>query len=157
MSRTAELLVGAVLLAFAGTLLFWLIPSYVGPGDQAILPKFVAISIALLSAALVVARFLMVGGNATHDDPFIETGGGEPLVVFILAGIWCGFIILSGILGFYIGGGLAMLISFLVLGIRSPIAIVCWIFGTLLLVYIVFERLMMLRLERGFLETLLGL
>jgi hypothetical protein len=59
-------------------------------------------------------------------------------------------------LGFYVGGGLALVASFLVLGVRNPVPMVTWIGSTLILIYLVFERLMSLTLPRGVLGSWLG-
>lgn len=156
MSRTADMVIGAVLLLFGAALLVWLIPNFVGTGDQAILPRFVAACIAVLAAALIVVRLVRPDRMSGDPDPFIETGGGEPLIVFLLAAIWCGFLVGTSVLGFYVGGGLALVASFIVLGVRSPVAMITWIGGTLLIVYLVFERLMSLTLPRGAIGSLLG-
>jgi hypothetical protein len=157
MSRRADIVIGAGLLAFGLALLLWLIPHFVGVGDQAILPKFVAGSLSVLAASLIAARWLQpVRPNAVESDPFIETGGGEPLVIAMLAAIWCGFLLATNLLGFYLGGGLALAASFIVLGIRRPVSAAAWIAGTLIVVYLVFERLMSLTLPRGAVIAWLG-
>jgi hypothetical protein len=156
MSRTADVVIGTVLLLFGAALLVWLIPNFVGTGDQAILPRFIAACIAVLAGALIVVRLVRPDRLTTDPDPFIEIGGGEPLIVFLLAAIWCGFLVGTSALGFYFGGGLALVASFLALGVRSPVAMITWIGGTLLLVYLVFERLMSLTLPRGAIGGLLG-
>jgi hypothetical protein len=156
MSRAADMVIGAVLLLFGAALLVWLIPNFVGTGDQAILPRFVAACIAVLAAALIVVRLVRSDRLTSNPDPFIETGGGEPLIVFLLSAIWCGFLVGTSVLGFYVGGGLALVASFLTLGVRSPVAMITWIGGTLLTVYLVFERLMSLTLPRGAIGSLLG-
>lgn len=158
MSRTADILIGAALLFFGGALLLWLIPNFVGAGDQATLPKFVAVSISVLAAGLIVTRLLRPEPrNASESDPFVETGGGEPMIVLLLAIIWCGFLLLTGVLGFYLGGALALAASFLALGVRAPLAAATWIAGTLIVVHLVFERLMLLTLPRGAIGGWLGL
>jgi hypothetical protein len=149
MSRTADMLIGVVLLLFGAALLAWLIPNFVGTGDQAILPRSVAACIALLAAALIVVRLVRPDRLTSDPDPFIETGGGEPPVVFLLAAIWCGFLVGTSVFGFYVGGGLALVASFLALGVRGPVPMITWIGGTLIIVYLVFERLMSLTLPRG--------
>jgi hypothetical protein len=149
MSRTSDVVIGAVLLLFGAALLVWLIPNFVGTGDQAILPRSVAACIALLAAALIVVRLVRPDRLTSNPDPFIETGGGEPLVVFLLAAIWCGFLVGTSVFGFYVGGGLALVASFLALGVRGPVPMITWIGGTLIIVYLVFERLMSLALPRG--------
>jgi len=157
MSRRADMLIGAALLAFGAALLLWLIPSFVGTGDQAILPKFVAVSISVLAASLIVVRLLRPEhAGAPDSDPFVETGGGEPMIIALLAAIWCGFLLVTDILGFYLGGGLALAASFLALGVRSPFTSAVWIGGTMIVVYLVFERLMSLTLPRGAIEGWLG-
>ena len=156
MSRTADIVIGAVLLLFGAALLVWIIPNFVGSGDQAILPRFVSGCIAVLAAGLIVARLVRPDRVTSDSDPFIEIGGGEPLIVFLLAAIWCGFLVGTSVLGFYVGGGLALAASFLVLGVRNPVSIFAWIGGTLLIVYLVFERLMLLTLPRGAIGAIIG-
>jgi hypothetical protein len=158
MGRTADILIGAALLAFGVALLLWLIPNFVGAGDQATLPNFVATSISALAAGLIVGRlFRSEPRNADDSDPFVETGGGEPMIVLLLAIIWCGFLLLTNLLGFYLGGALALAVSFLALGVRTPLVASAWIGGTLIVVHLVFERLMSLSLPRGTIEGWLGL
>jgi hypothetical protein len=156
MSRTADVVIGAVLLLFGAALLVWLIPNFVGTGDQAILPRFVATCIVVLAAALIILRLVRPDRQTSDPDPFIETGGGEPLIVFLLAAIWCGFLVGTGVLGFYVGGGLALVASFIALGVRNPVPMITWIGSTLILIYLVFERLMSLTLPRGAIGGLLG-
>lgn len=156
MSRTADIMIGAVLLLFGAALLVWLIPNFVGAGDQAILPRLVAACITVLAAVLIVVRLVRPDRMTSDPDPFIETGGGEPPIVFMLAAIWCGFLAGTSVLGFYVGGGLALVASFLALGVRSPVAMTTWSGGTLLIVYLVFERLMSLTLPRGAIGSLLS-
>jgi hypothetical protein len=157
MSRTADVTIGAALLAFGVALLLWIIPTFVGAGDQAILPKFVAASISVLAGLLIAVRLLWPVPSEDGADPFVETGGGEPMILLALAAIWCGFLAATNVLGFYAGGGLALAVSFLILGVRSPATIAASIGGTLLVVYLVFERLMSLTLPRGAIEGWLGL
>ena len=73
-----------------------------------------------------------------------------------LAAIWALYCLALGLLGFYLGGALALPASFLLLGVRRPVAILAWTLGTLIALYAIFELGFQLRLPRGAIERLLG-
>jgi hypothetical protein len=154
--RAADLAIAAGLILFAKALWFWLIPRYVGIGDQAILPSLAALAIGALGCLIMVSRLVTRSPQNVGDDPFVEIGGGEPGPIVLLAVVWTCFVAALGLVGFYVGGAIALVASFLVLSVRRPIAIAAWTVGSLLFVHIVFERALSLRLPRGAWQAWLG-
>ena len=155
--RRLELASGAVLLGFALALWFWLIPVYDGSGEQLLLPRLVALLTGGL-ALLVLGATLLQGApaGAQDDDPFIELGGGEPPALVALAVVWGVFCLGLDLFGFDLGGALALPLSFLLLGVRRPVAMLGWTPGTLVSLYAVFELGFRLPLPRGAIERMIA-
>lgn len=151
--RRRDLAIAAALLVFAAALWFWLIPSYAGSGDQVILPRLVAAVIGGLALAMLLGALLAPPPvDVAADDPFLELGGGEALSVLAVAAVWTVFALFVDQLGFYLGGGLALIGSYLLLGRRRPLPLALWTAGTLLAVHLVFEHGFQLPIPEGSLE-----
>jgi hypothetical protein len=154
-SRRHDLGIAAALLVFVAAMWLWLIPTYAGSGDQVLLPRFIALVIGGLAILMVGGAVLDNGGGKVDDDPFVERGGGEPPRVVALAAVWGVYAFALGLTGFYLGGAVALIASFLLLGARRPMPILACTAGTLLGIWLVFEMLFELRLPRGVLEQAL--
>jgi hypothetical protein len=151
-SRSHELGIAAALVLFAAAMWFWLIPDFAGAGDQVLLPRFITLVIGALSLMMLVATWVASPSRVDDSDPFIERGGGESWPVMALAVVWGIYAFAIHEIGFYLGGGLALIASFLLMGVRRPLPLAAWTVGTLIGVWIVFEILFELRLPRGLIE-----
>ncbi|MAO56097.1 MAG: hypothetical protein CMM61_10390 [Rhodospirillaceae bacterium] len=145
---------GVTLLAFSLALWFVLIPLYAGGhGDHTTLAEIAAIVIGSLSALLILLAALGIpsaSATAAEDDPFLDIGGeAEPPRLILLAAVWGLFVVGLSYVGFYISGGLAVAISFLLLGIRQPLRIALWTAGSLVISYLVFDLGFKLSLPTG--------
>ena len=142
--RMRDAVSGVTLLAFALALWFVLIPLYAGGhGDHTTLAEIAAILIGSLAALLIVLAAIGIpsaSSNASEDDPFLDMGGDrEPPRLILLAGVWGLFVLGLGYFGFYVCGAFAVAASFLLLGIRSPVRIVAWPAGSLVISYLIFD------------------
>lgn len=152
--RRVDLASGAALLVFALLLWFWLIPTFGGSGEQLLLPRLVAGTVGALALVLLAGTAFRQRSAVQGDDPFVELGGGEPGPLLALAAVWGLYCLGLDLLGFYAGGLLALPASFLLLGVRRPVAIAGWTLGSLVLLHLVFERGFQLRMPKGDLERL---
>jgi len=151
--RRRDLGLGAGLLAFAAAMWWWLIPVYAGEGDQVILPRLITLVVAFLAAVMLLWNLIPALGAARQDDdPFLELGDGEAPSTIGLALVWGLFAFTLPYVGFYPGGGLAMLASYLLLGLSRPLPLLLWTTTTLLTVHLVFEQAFQLVIRPGMLE-----
>ncbi len=151
--RRRDLAIAAALLGFAAALWFWLIPTYAGAGAQVILPRLATVVIGALALAMLVTTLVAPPPvDVAADDPFLELGGGEAPVILAVAAVWAGFAFLIDGLGFYLGGALALVGSYLLLGVRRWLKVALWTGGTLVAVYLVFEQGFQLPIPEGSLE-----
>lgn len=149
-TKYREFIIAATTLIFAAMMWWWLIPAYVGTGDEAILPRLIAAVIGISSISMLVLN-LWSTKEATDadDDPFLEIGGGEAPRVILIAVVWGVFCFTLNTIGFYLGGGLALAATYLLLRVRPLWTIGLWTAGVLLFVYLVFSRGFQLHLPPG--------
>lgn len=156
--RRQDLVIALALLAFAGLMWVWLVPTFAGSGDQVILPRLAIGAIGLFAALMVLGRVLPGPAGRPDDDPFVEVGRGEPRRLGIVVVVWAAFAALIPQLGFYLGGALALLATFLAFGVRGWRALVGWTLGTPVALWLAFELAFGLRIPHGTVErALLGL
>lgn len=152
--RLRDAVLGVALLGFAVALWFHFIPRHAGGhGEHTILAQIAAILIGGLSCLLLLLCLFGIpteSRSAIADDPFLETqGGGESPILLVLALIWGVFVLGLEFVGFYPGGALALCASFVALGLRSPVRILCWSGGAVLVSYLAFELGFRLSLPQG--------
>jgi len=146
--------VAAALIIFAALAWWWLVPRFAGSGDQAMLPYLYTVLIGVLAVAML-ASTLHRTSQPADDDPFVETGGGEPGHILVLAVVWGAFALAIDTTGFYLGGFVALIVSFMLLGARRPLPLLGWSAGTLAVVWLVFQQSFGLVIRPSSLERLL--
>lgn len=147
------------LLVFTGLLWFWLIPSFIRAGDEQALPRAITLIIGVLGLLLLLVSLSKSGQGqiaADEEDPFLERDThGEPWRLFLLMGVWGADVLLMRALGFYPMSLVALVASFVILGMRDWWQITIWSVAPLVTVYLLFEHGFSLFLPRGRLITAL--
>lgn len=149
-----DALLGVALLLFCSLGWFHMIPVHAsGHGEHVIVAQIGLIMIALLAAlmtALTLFGIAVEAASAEENDPFLNTAlGAEPAGLWILAAIWGGYIFSMYWIGFYAGGAAALVSTFLLVGLRSPLKIAAIVLAALVLVYAVFDLGFHLDLPKG--------
>ena len=141
------------LLAFAAALWFWLIPGWVGTADDRLLPETMAVVIGGLALILLVVSLRGAGTRqraADEDDPFLERDAhGDPAPLFLLMLVWLVDAIAMRWFGFYPTSAVALVVSFIILGLREWKEIMLWTVLPMIGVYIIFEQGFALFMPRG--------
>lgn len=149
------------LLLFSLLLWFWLIPGFIGPGDDRALPWALTLIIGALALILLMVSLSRQGKTqiaADEEDPFLERDEhGEPWRLYLLIAMWGADVYLMRVFGFYPLSLLAVAASFVILGMHDWRRIPLWSVAPLIVVYLVFEQGFSLRMPRGSLfVSLLG-
>lgn len=147
---------GIFLLGICSILFFWIIPVFVESGPAALMPRLTVLWTAAFSLWLFWIGFQErgLGHQKEEEAPMIDKmdlGTGESVTVIILMLIWGVHIFLLPYLGYYVGSGLAMAASMLLLGKRSFKNLAAWTLGSLGVLYFLFEKVLQLRLPKGLL------
>lgn len=141
------------LLVFVAALWFWLIPGWVGAADDRLLPEAMAVVIGVLALILLVVSLRGAGSRqlaADEDDPFLERDAhGDPAPLFLLMLVWLADAIAMRWVGFYPTSAVALVLSFIILGLRQWQGIALWTVLPLIGVYVVFEHGFSLFMPRG--------
>jgi hypothetical protein len=154
LARNVDVVSGGFLLIFCALFIFWLIPAFVESKPAALMPQIAVCWIAVFSVLLIHAglRQSRTGQRSDEEAALIDKadlGAGESLHVLLLFVIWGIHIFLLPILGYYLGGMLVLSASMLVLRKRSYIKTIVWMFGSLVVMYALFEKSLQLRLPKG--------
>lgn len=154
MERLRDAVSGVALFSFALALWFYLIPVFAGGhGKHTILAQIASLLIGGLSVlllALVAAGLPVESRAASDDDPFLKTGQGrEPARIFILLGLWGLYVAALPYAGFYLGGAVALPLTYALLGVRMMPTACLWTAGTLTAIFLVFEYGFKLALPAG--------
>jgi hypothetical protein len=160
--RNIDIVSGCFMLVFCVLFLFWLIPAFVESKSAALMPQIAVCWIAFFSVLLIQAgvRWSRTGQRDEEEAALIDKadlGKGESPHVMLLWVIWGIHIFLLPLWGYYLGGVLVLAASMAVLRKRSIKKIAIWSFGTLGVMYVLFEKSLKLRLPKGYLvETVLS-
>lgn len=166
MSAKTDILLSLALVGVCLFTWFWLIPTFAGVGEQALMPRIaVALTGALSSVMLAVnavriMRVREIGGAPetqpdTNDDPFLELDGkGEPLPLLVIMAAWGVVITFSEFFGLQIGAALAMAVTFLMVG-ATRLTLVLGSLIPIIVLHIVFQYVFGLRVPHGTLGSLI--
>lgn len=145
---------GVALLLFCALGWFYLIPEYAGGhGEHVIVAEIAIIMMAMLAGLMFILTLMGIAveaASAEEDDPFLNTAlGAEPVGLWLLLAIWGGYIFTLYWIGFYAGGAAALILTFLLVGVRSPLRIAAIVLTALVIVYVVFDLGFHLDLPKG--------
>lgn len=155
--KISDAILGA-LIALLGAVTLWHVRSFPPiPGQNfgaALFPGVVAAGL-LLCGLLLAARGVINmahGGRAVSLDPWIR----NPLTVLRFASVPAGllfYVLASGVLGFHVAAGLAMVAWLLLFGVR-PLPAVAMAIGFPVLMHLAFYKLLRVPLPWGVLERI---
>jgi hypothetical protein len=153
-SEKRDVILGVALIVLSGVIWFWLIPEFAGGhGEHVIVAEIATIMIASLAFLMAVLSFLGIpveSPAAEQEDPFLNTDlGAEPAGLWMLIAVWGVCIFSLQWIGFYVAGAAALVLTFLLVGVRSPLRIAAIVLTALVLVYVVFDLGFHLELPKG--------
>jgi putative tricarboxylic transport membrane protein len=156
--KISDAVLGA-LIALLGAVTLWHVRSFPPiPGQNfgaALFPGVVAAGL-LLCGLLLAARGMINmahGGRAVSLDPWVR----NPLTVLRFASVPAGllfYVLASGVLGFHVAAGLAMVAWLLLFGVR-PLPAVAMAIGFPVLMHLAFYKLLRVPLPWGVLERII--
>lgn len=173
---TPDRLLGIGLVIACVVLWFVVVPVYVKGVDQSLFPRIAIAWIAVCAAAIALLPARRTeGGPIGLDDevvvvpalapqgdgPLAFTPDEDPVVhveqdtgpmpsVYVIALVWGAYAVTLGYLGFYIATWLMLVVSMAYLGIRDPRALAIRPIITLVIVYLLLDRLLRFRLPEAF-------
>ena len=154
MKWTVDRITGFILLSVCALFFLWLIPFYAESGPPSLMPKLSTAWIAVFSIWLIVtgARRPRCDRSDAQEAVLIDRadlGSKEsPKLIFLML-LWGVHIALLPLLGFYLGSTIAVAASMRLLGKRDYTRILLWSTGAVFFLYVLFEKILLLRMPKG--------
>jgi hypothetical protein len=153
MKATADAKLGLLVLSICAILLFWIIPANVEKGSARLMPNLSVIWVMIFAFWLFITGIRGKPRQEKEEEAALidknDLGSGESRIVILLFLIWGIYIFLLPLLGFYLGGFLALVASMRTLGKRSRKPLFAWSVFAPIGIYLLFEMAMQLRLPKG--------
>ncbi|MFO7544122.1 MAG: tripartite tricarboxylate transporter TctB family protein [Trueperaceae bacterium] len=173
---TPNRILGIGLVIACAVLWFAVVPVYAKGVDQSLFPRIAIAWIAICAGAIALLPALGVDHGpvglddevapvpplasqaegvlaSLHDEApvvRVEQGSGPLPSVYVVALVWGAYAVALGYLGFYLATWLMLVVSMAYLGIRSPRALAIRPVVTLVIVYLLLDRLLRFRLPEAF-------
>ncbi len=150
-----NMICGISLLIICAVVYLLIIPNFIVKGGGAqFMPRLSVVVTAIFSLWLfsIGLRERKLGVHDVEEAAMIDKmdlGSGESSKVVFLMIIWGAHMFLLPFTGFYAGSALAVAVSMILLGKRSLRGFLLWTVMAILFLYLVFEKLLQLRLPKG--------